>query len=238
MRIAPHFPTKSVQQIADRWNKVLNPQLIKGSWTLEEDEAIIQWVASRGPKSWTSLAQTLPGRLGKQCRERWVNSLDPELIRRPWAKEEDEILIAHQKKWGNKWAQIANLLPGRTDNSVKNRWNSSLKRQLERVAKGENPVLKRGRKPKRPSAAPTELGDVPKPDFGQVAITTAAPFIQLSPSLSIGSPFSLLSPQVMNLRSPFAGFTFGTPLALNSPAFSFDALPVPFHFDSETADRP
>jgi hypothetical protein len=235
INILPHFPAKTAQQISDRWNKVLNPELVKGSWTTEEDEVIIHWVATHGPKSWTSLAQTLPGRLGKQCRERWVNSLDPDLVRRPWTAEEDQILIHHQKKWGNKWAQIANLLPGRTDNSVKNRWNSSLKRQLERIAKGQNPVLKRGRKPKRPSAPP-DIGEMPKPDFTQAPATNQIP-IQLSPILSAGSPFSLFSPQLLHLRSPFTPFSLGTPLALKSPAFTFEASPVPFRFESDPLDR-
>jgi ATP-dependent exoDNAse (exonuclease V) alpha subunit len=70
---------------------------------------------------------------------------------------EDRILIEHHQQWGNKWAKITNLLPGRTDNSVKNRWNSSLKRKLERIAAGQNPVMKRGRKPKHKGPANTAV---------------------------------------------------------------------------------
>ena len=152
--VSQNFPDKTQQQVLDRWNKVLNPELIKGSWTTREDEIITQWVNEHGPRNWSALAQTLPGRLGKQCRERWVNNLSPDLIHQPWTEEEDKLLIEHQQKWGNKWAKIASLLPGRTDNSVKNRWNSSLKRKLQRIANGEAPVNKRGRKPKRASNAP------------------------------------------------------------------------------------
>ena len=152
--ISANFPDKTQQQVLDRWNKVLNPELIKGSWTTQEDEIITQWVTDHGPRNWSTLAATLPGRLGKQCRERWVNNLSPELTHQPWTEEEDKLLIEHQQKWGNKWAKIAALLPGRTDNSVKNRWNSSLKRKLQRIANGEAPYNKRGRKPKRASNAP------------------------------------------------------------------------------------
>lgn len=168
---AKKFPNKTQQQVMDRWNKVLNPELIKGSWTTEEDEIITQWVNEHGARNWSTLAATLPGRLGKQCRERWVNNLSPDLVHQPWSAEEDKILIEHQQKWGNKWAKIAQLLPGRTDNSVKNRWNSSLKRKLERIARGEAPVNKRGRKPKRASNAP----DV-------------APIIESKSSISISIP--------------------------------------------------
>lgn len=170
-QIVLKFPGKTQQQVADRWNKVLNPELVKGSWSPDEDAFIIKWVNEHGGRNWSTLASNLPGRLGKQCRERWVNSLDPDLLRKPWTEEEDQILIRYQKMWGNKWAKIAHFLPGRTDNSVKNRWNSSLKRKLERIAKGQNPVQKRGRKPKRPSTAPEVLNEeVPKPDFDSMEL--------------------------------------------------------------------
>ena len=171
--VSANFPEKTQQQVLDRWNKVLNPELIKGSWTTREDEIITQWVNEHGPRNWSALAQTLPGRLGKQCRERWVNNLSPELIHQPWTEEEDKLLIEHQKKWGNKWAKIASLLPGRTDNSVKNRWNSSLKRKLQRIANGEAPVNKRGRKPKRASNAP-DVAPILQTKT-EIKITTPAP---------------------------------------------------------------
>ena len=65
------FPGKTSQQIFERWTKVLDPTLLKGSWTREEDETIITFVRTYGCRSWTKLAKMLPGRIGKQCRERW-----------------------------------------------------------------------------------------------------------------------------------------------------------------------
>jgi hypothetical protein len=91
-------------------------------------------VAELGTKKWSQIAQRLEGRLGKQCRERWYNHLDPSIKRTPWTEEEDRAIITLQHAVGNKWADIAAEIPGRTDNAIKNRWNSTLYRILRKVA--------------------------------------------------------------------------------------------------------
>jgi hypothetical protein len=106
------FPGKTVQQIAERWDKVLNPTLVKGSWTREEDEAIVAFVGREGTKNWTKLAALLPGRVGKQCRERWRNHLDPEVNHAPWTESEDAILIDLHQRIGNQWVKIASTSRG------------------------------------------------------------------------------------------------------------------------------
>ena len=221
-QIAQRFPGKTQQQVADRWNKVLNPELVKGSWSPAEDAFIIQWVKEHGGRNWSTLASNLPGRLGKQCRERWVNSLDPDLLRKPWSEEEDQILIRYQKMWGNKWTKIAQFLPGRTDNSVKNRWNSSLKRKLERIAKGQNPVQKRGRKPKRPSTAPEILNEeLPKPDFDAMEINVASAVISEKVSDSIEKDSQAEIPSSVNMTTPTVHSEFEqSPLIGLSPILS------------------
>ncbi|KAI3474095.1 hypothetical protein Pfo_028883 [Paulownia fortunei] len=97
-KIAEVFPDRSEVQCLHRWQKVLNPELVKGSWTREEDEKIKGLVAKYGPTKWSVIAKSLPGRIGKQCREL-------------------TLLNAHRIH-GNKWAELAKLLPGRYHSSA------------------------------------------------------------------------------------------------------------------------
>lgn len=156
------FPdhSRSDIQCLHRWKKVLRPGLKKGPWTLEEDNAVLRAVLKVGVSNvkWSAVALLVPGRLGKQVRERWYNHLNPTLNKGPWTTKEDELLVGLQAKFGNKWVKIAEHLPGRSENGIKNRWNSAKRRRggqdNRKGNSGKKPGSGASRKRKTPPSAP------------------------------------------------------------------------------------
>ena len=109
---------------------VVKPIVHKQPFSEEEDSTIREFVRVNGAKNWNLVAAKLDQRTPKQCRERWHNHLDPNIQKGPWTHSEDVILAQKQAVLGNRWAEIAKFLPGRTDTLVKNRWNTSVKNRV------------------------------------------------------------------------------------------------------------
>jgi len=113
----------------------------KGPWLASEDERLLQLVEKYGAHDWSFIAEHIHGRVGKQCRERYFNHLAPDVRKEAWTDHEDEAIVHAHHVVGNKWTHIAKILGnGRSPNSIKNRWHSSLKNRLAEHG-GESAVM-------------------------------------------------------------------------------------------------
>ncbi|CAN6847566.1 unnamed protein product [Brassica oleracea] len=113
----------------------------KGLWSPEEDSKLMQYMITNGQGCWSDVAKNAClQRCGKSCRLRWINYLRPDLKRGAFSPQEEELIIRFHSILGNRWSQIAARLPGRTDNEIKNFWNSTIKKRLKKMSDTSNLV--------------------------------------------------------------------------------------------------
>ncbi|KAA8533841.1 hypothetical protein F0562_031358 [Nyssa sinensis] len=143
----------------------------KGPWTAEEDRKLVDFVITHGHCCWRAVPK-LAGlcRCGKSCRLRWTNYLRPDLKRGLLNEDEEKVVIDLHARLGNRWSNIAARLPGRTDNEIKNHWNTYIKKKL--IKMGINPVthepLHQQATSVNPSEMPSPASECPKSqDTGQ-----------------------------------------------------------------------
>ena len=109
--------------------------LTKGPWTVEEDKLLMDWIRQNGAKNWTKCAHFIPGRSGKQCREHWNNSLNTEIVKGNWSSEEDFLIMKFYQKLNGSWKKMIPIFKSRTENSIKNRFYSQLRKIASKYIK-------------------------------------------------------------------------------------------------------
>jgi hypothetical protein len=189
-------------------------------WTVPEDAQLRDLVKLHGEHSWTKIAESLPGRVGKQCRDRWTNHLSPQLDKNKWTPELDAVLFDAVERMGKQWAEISRtVLPGRSDLSIKNRYYSTERKKL-RLAEQESasPTLPAAAAVVvAAAAAAAAAGAVPKSERGakprsrrasSSSSSAAASLRRPSSAVPSGSSAGSTGQQQMNMYFPQAVMHF------------------------------
>nr|GME03643.1 transcription factor MYB86 [Ipomoea batatas] len=206
-----------------RHSCMVKQKLRKGLWSPEEDEKLYNYITNFGVGCWSSVPKHAGlQRCGKSCRLRWINYLRPDLKRGMFSQEEEDLILSLHEVLGNRWAQIAAKLPGRTDNEIKNFWNSCLKKKLIKQGIDPNthkPMAETQDDPKNPTL-PTPPNELPTnfPTTPQME-PSKLPFITTK---QIFDPLFLYEPQE-NLNFPSTYL---------NPTYAFTSLPGLMNFDT------
>ncbi|OMO62749.1 hypothetical protein CCACVL1_22656 [Corchorus capsularis] len=192
-------------------------ELRRGPWTLEEDTLLTHYIARHGEGRWNMLAKCAGlKRTGKSCRLRWLNYLKPDIKRGNLTPQEQLLILELHSKWGNRWSKIAQHLPGRTDNEIKNYWRTRVQKQARQLNIESN--SKRFLEAVRCFWMPRLLQKVE-----QTSSTSYSPssFKEMTSSQSSSAPYYQLSENCTSNNIPSMSTTF-SPLPNNSNHYSFE----------------
>ncbi|OVA13382.1 SANT/Myb domain [Macleaya cordata] len=167
----------------------------RGAWTAEEDQRLAQVIEIHGPRKWKSIAAKAGiDRCGKSCRLRWMNYLRPNIKRGNISDQEEDLILRLHKLLGNRWSLIAGRLPGRTDNEIKNYWNSHLSKKIHQKGK------QRRRSPKTEGSNPQETGVLEKENVKVSEEGTSKVNADLKTSFNVDEFFDFSSEGFSNLE--------------------------------------
>jgi len=139
-------PTHYIEKPIEYRHELYETQIVdsrkKSKWTKEEDRLLLSAIEKTGGTKWSKISEYVPGRTGKQCRERWLVTLSPEIVKGEWTYEEDLALLKLQHEHGNKWARFGSCFPGRSTTSIKNRWTWLTRRGIPLIYDRNYDLLK------------------------------------------------------------------------------------------------
>ncbi|XP_038888759.1 transcription factor MYB14-like [Benincasa hispida] len=178
----------------------------KGVWTPEEDQKLIDYVNKYGHWNWRRLPKYAGLlRCGKSCRLRWMNYLRPNIRRGGFSLEEEEIIIQIYAQIGGRWSTMAGVMPGRTDNDIKNHWNTVLKRRvMKQQIKKKKMLTKMANKPSLPPLAVAETNPIDEVFSGETLRSNNDQLISNNSTLII-DPTALESVLIETVETPTAG---------------------------------
>jgi len=229
-QVANCLKGRTGQQCLHRWTKTVNPAIKSGRWELEEDKILVLSVKAYAPKKWVSLQAHIPGRTDVQCRERWVNILDPQLNKGNWTKDEDTMLLEAVKAHGHKWSVISQLLPQRTDNQCWRRWKLLEKNKpltntrKRRHSAGSHRTNKRSKISTPPIDPTTQIVSTSTPSIS-VKVSGGTINEQINLSLPLVMPSPITFKAVYKLLTALDEVTteqITTPLQGNEPPIKLD----------------
>ncbi|XP_065027151.1 transcription factor CSA isoform X2 [Musa acuminata AAA Group] len=198
---------------------------VRGHWRPAEDAKLKELVSQYGPQNWNLIAEKLEGRSGKSCRLRWFNQLDPRINRSAFSEEEEERLLAAHRLYGNKWALIARLFPGRTDNAVKNHWHVIMARKHRE----QSNACRKRKASNLPSLGPPPAQAILSRRMEVNTIIHACSGLSQTSSTDPAQPTSqhipVISPLLRMGRSTLQGMDATTSLVMPVVAFSLELLP-------------